>query len=140
MRQWEEWAALGKHRYRVVEQKLQLQSRGEFTPQDATGLMDLLDELRPGRPRLVILFDTSGGLSAPAPTRKVFVARSRRGQSGIPTAVVGAGVLIRTLFGLTLNATRLVTGHNLQVRFFVEEAEALAWLNKVQDSLAPAPS
>lgn len=103
--------------------------------------MDLLESLRPQSPRLVLLFDTSGGLSAPAATRRIFVERtSQRVRPGIPTAVVGAGLVIRTLFQLTLNAARFVTGHDLQIQFFSDEEDARRWLDGVQSALAPTSS
>lgn len=137
----QQWTALGRHRYRVVDQRINLQSRGEFTPDDASGLMDLLESLRPHNPRLVLLFDTTGGLSAPGETRRIFVERSRmRERSGIPTAVVGAGLVIRTLFRLTLDAARFVTGHDLQIQFFSQEEDAQSWLDNIQNSLAPVSS
>lgn len=137
----QQWIALGRHRYRVIDQRITLQSRGEFTPDDANGLMDLLESLRPQSPRLVLLFDTSGGLSAPAATRRIFVERSnQRARPGIPTAVVGAGLVIRTLFRLTLNAARFVTGHDLQIQFFSDEEDARTWLEGVQNALAPTSS
>lgn len=138
MKHEQQWTALGRHRYRIVDQKILLQSRGEFTPDDANGLMDLLESLRHQNPRLVLLFDTSGGLSASAATRRVFVERSNQTvRPGIPTAVVGAGLVIRTLFRLTLDAARFVTGHDLQVRFFSCEEDAQSWLASVQNELAP---
>lgn len=137
----QQWTTLGRHRYRVVDQRINLQTRGEFTPDDANGLMDLLESLRPNSPRLVLLFDTSGGLSAPAATRRIFVDRSNQApRPGIPTAVVGAGLVIRTLFQLTLNAARFVTGHDLQIQFFSHEEDARSWLDGIQNALAQAAS
>lgn len=126
------WTALGKHRYRIVDEQIHLHTCGEFTPQDAKGLMDLLDSLRARCPRLVLLFYAGDGLSAPAATRRVFVERSQSTQRTIPTAVVGTGTVIRTLFRLTLDAAKRVTGRDFQIEFFAAEDEARAWLRKQQ--------
>ena len=128
----EAWTALGKHRYCIIAQQLRLQSQGEFTPQEADALMDLLDALRDRHPKLTILFDSRSGLSAPSATRRVFVQRSQGAGRSIPTAVVGAGIVIRTLFRLTLDAIRLMSGRDIPLEFFASEADALTWLGAFQ--------
>ncbi|MFO0577417.1 MAG: STAS/SEC14 domain-containing protein [Polyangia bacterium] len=126
------WTALGKHRYRIIDEQIHLHTGGEFTPQDARGLMDLLDTLRASSPGLVLLFNTEGGLTAPAATRRVFVDRSQSKHRTIPTAVVGTGMITRTLFRLTLDAAKRVTGRDFQIEFFAGTDEALAWLRERQ--------
>lgn len=130
----ESWIALGKHRYRIVDEQIHLHSAGEVTPEDATGLMDLLDTMRASRPRITLLFNTEGGLSAPAATRRVFIERSQNSQRTVPTAVVGTGVLVRTLFRLTLDAARLITGREFQIEFFARTEDAVAWLQHIQST------
>lgn len=136
----EPWLPLGKHRYRMSGAQLQLQSVGEFTPSDAAGLMELLRELRTRSPRCTLLFDAKGGLSAPASTRRVFVEQSTTEYPTIPTAVLGTGVIVRTLFRLTLEAMRLLTRRSFPVDFFASEAEAQAWLKQTVLSHYGPPS
>lgn len=134
------WTALGKHRYRVTDEQIHLHTGGEFTPQDARGLMDLLDALRASSPGLVLLFNTEGGLSAPAATRRVFVERSQSAHRTVPTAVVGTGMVTRTLFRLTLDAARRFTGRDFQIEFFASTDQALAWLRVIQGAIRTAGS
>src|SRR5262245_46720250 len=103
----EPWLPLGKHRYRVIGAQFQLQTFGEVTPSDAETFMALLDELRTRATHCTLLFDAKGGLGAPAATRRVFATKSSSKDKPIPTAVLGTGVLVRTLFRLTIDAVRL---------------------------------
>ena len=102
--------------------------------------MDLLDALRASSPGLVLLFNTEGGLSAPAATRRVFVERSQSAHRTVPTAVVGTGMVTRTLFRLTLDAARRFTGRDFQIEFFASTDQALAWLRVIQGAIRTAGS
>lgn len=127
-----EWHALGPHRYRYWGTFFWLEMHRQFTGEHTAPFLDLLNGMRAVRDDIGLYVDAAGGLTITPDCRRLVATRSQDDGEALPMAVVGGGVLVRTVFTLLTNAIRLMRRRDIPIVFLREgaEKEALAWLEK----------
>ncbi len=124
------WLPLGFHRYRVSDSILWFESHGEFTKNDVDEYAVILDRLLAINPGLGILADVRGGISSTIEVRKHASEVLRAKSRGIPIAIVGANMTIRTVYTLFAKAQQLIWGTPSSNACFTNLSDGKAWIER----------
>lgn len=122
------WHALGPHRYRFVGRFFWLEPHGVFTAEQAGPFLDELVRFQEIRPDVGLYVDAAKGITVTPECRRIVAERSEKDAMPMPMAVVGASLVVRTVFSLIVNAIRLMGKQDIPIGFFRTQAEAMAWL------------
>lgn len=132
------WLTQGTHCYQVEANFVRWRLQGPVTIEDLKLMFDVWDRLGQEHARSFTLLEMSDRVTLSAQARHYMGERSRTVPRDGVTAIVGAGLMLRTLVQLFHNAFRLL-GRALPPVYFastVEEAEA--WLATTRERMTAA--
>lgn len=132
-----QWQPLGKHLYSVDGALILVETHGSLDPSETQLLMLAMSKLQDTQGQVLALFDVSGGASLPADSRRLIATWDRRAGRPAPTAIVGAGLALRTVATMVVQAIQLVSRKPSPLSFFQTQAEARAWLAEQGPPQAP---
>jgi len=142
------WQWQGKHRFQCEDDMVVFELHGLFNLEDALCMFRLSDEQNHRYGYVLFLFDARDGLNVSQEARRLFSDKFRLQPENRVTAVVGAGITIRTLTRLIQNAGRLFGISMKPVQFCDTMEEGMLWLDmqrqqfraKLDRNFAPLPS
>lgn len=125
---------VGKHSYRIEEDICVCGFIGEVTEAEVEALTAQFDVIYDQYGRLLLIADLSQFTAVDAGARKRYVDWIRR-RDAYASAIVGAGIVQRTITIIITNAARLVSGRTTLYSFFPDHASARVWLARQRDLL-----
>lgn len=128
------WEVQGAHRYYVEGDALFWESHGEITLADLTAIFAILRRLSQTYGYSLSLYDASRGVTMGPAARRYSSEMSRDYSMLGSTAIVGAGVAMRTVMLLLHNAARLFGRRQPPLYYCSTQEEALNWLEGQRQS------
>lgn len=122
------WQPAGPHRYLVEGDHLRWESHGAVAPEQAHTFAGLILELSARHGRAYCLVDGRQMLPIPPESRRIYIDYLRQKRPRFALAIFGAPLHIRVAGLLVVNAARLLSLGELNVRYTVTEEDALRYL------------
>ena len=120
----------GSHHAVVDGLILVVRTDGPFTEVDAKTFMDFVEAQHDRLGNLGLLVFVSGSVSFTPQARQHMGSRTAPDLPGLPMAVLGASLIVRTVLTLVVNAIRLTSRQGIPLRFFSSEETARGWLTE----------
>ena len=131
------WLPLGKHLYRIDNDRVTVETHGQLNAGETRELMLILTKVDAEHGHVLALFDVTNGAGLPAQSRRVMAQWDRGDKKPAPTAIVGAGLALRTVATMAVHAIRIFSGKPTSLAFFGNHDEASDWLHLQRQRIEP---
>ena len=125
-----DWQAVGKHRMRIQGDVVFAQIQGEITGDEVVTLLEHMQKVEREYGYVFEIVDASVSGSMSAEARRQNAQWHLQHVLQIELVVFGAGLLMRTMMTLLINAVRLLGRRQIAPNFAANEAEAWAWVER----------
>ncbi len=126
------WEQLGPHRYRFDGNVMHWEPHGIIQPAHADRFSRLLVGLYRQNGEAYCLSDASDAVPLSADARRAYVDVLKEARPQVVMAVFGASALMQISGRLVNGAARLLTGLEVNLRYFADRAQAEAYLAEKQ--------
>lgn len=125
-----DWQPAGPHRYRTEGDSIRWESRGAVAPAQAHTFAQLVLGVTAAHGRAYCVVDGREMLPLPAESRRVYLDYLKRHHPRFVLAIFGAPFQIRVAGLLVVNAARILSLPELNVRYTVTEEEAVRYVEE----------
>jgi len=127
------------HRISISGDILTIEFAAEFSPATVRAILAFLDEQLPAPRRFYLITYATRLVILSAESRRL-LGQWDGFRRVMADAIVGATPMIRVLGLLTLRAIQILQRYDFPYAFFDREAQALAWIDSLRGTSAPAAS